>query len=384
MGLIECDVCAVISEFVHELGKRFDSDRKKVLCENIKLYAPGKCTDDSAGFIAFDSGGTRIKTRTGRFLVKRLNLNSDFLNDTEIEKLSFKINSLLYPDMVSDSNIKILTGADITDAYEKSIGSSSCMTGSNSNYTKMYEQNPKIFRLVIARTVKNSARALLSKLDNGLFLLDRIYSDSSGAYDILRSFGKSQKWLYSESGCVYDFNGKECSKKDITVSAVKYINGNVPYMDSLKYADYVDDNTLNLRASYDSHYDVCLETTNGYINDDNTDSCSNCNESFYTRNLVRAHDSDNHYCENCASDCLHFCENCENDIDGDITTVFSRRGNEIMVCSDCYESDYTRCDNCGDVHHNSNIVQNGDNSYCLDCNLENLEIENAKKEVESE
>ena len=124
----------------------------------INYKYPGKPDDESTGFIAFDvPGKDRLKLKTARYLTRKCKLGEiASLSDEQIRNLAEKINSLLWT-VEELNNVELICGDAITNAYAKNVGGSSCMTGGNSSYTRLYEINPARFKMLIMRSNNDSA-----------------------------------------------------------------------------------------------------------------------------------------------------------------------------------------------------------------------------------
>ena len=79
-------------------------------------------------------------------------------------------------------DVKLLSGEEITEAYRDEIGSHSCMTGPSfkrQRDVRFYAHHPTRIQLVLfpfERANGGYARALLWKLDDDTYMLDRVYT----------------------------------------------------------------------------------------------------------------------------------------------------------------------------------------------------------------
>lgn len=71
------------------------------------------------------------------------------------------------------------------------------------------------------------------------------------------------------------------------------------------------------------------------------------------------------YCEDCKQG-GEWCEDCE-EYCHETFLVYDPRGYERQVCESCLNENYTRCERCGDYHHNDVIVEVDGDYYCDEC-----------------
>lgn len=122
-----------------------------------------------------------------------------------------------------------------------------------------------------------------------------------------------------------------------------------------------------------THRRDCMYTIDGrtYCTDCINDyfvQCEECGEwlPIDDGEFVTTEDTGNTYCYSCAEHVLHQCEDCGEwyaHTDRIIETV-----NGHMYCENCFEnSDYVRCEECGDVIHYDDAQLIDDVWYCDDC-----------------
>jgi len=311
------------------------------LAEKLNKYQPDKPKDGTVGFLAFNSGSKRMKIKTGRFLAKKLQLNNGVLPDEVIQKIAAQINEQLF----SDLRVELCTGEEITINYYKAVGGSSCMTGDNYKKTKLYEVNPDRFHQLVMYLANDSARAIVSKLDNGQYLLDRIYSSNSYLNQLMENYAKKHNWYYRKYNsagvsCLL-LNGKEVTDYSIfVVSGLKYKDGEIPYTDTLAYYR-IEGNTLTLLHPQAGYYEG-RTNTEGYLEESCT--CTVCGEDCREDETVTINDE--RVCEDCLEHDFVYCDECEEYVHyNDIQYVSST---EMHVCDACLSDYYTCCDNCGE------------------------------------
>ena len=316
--------------------------------------------DGSANRIAFNvgNGKPRMKIKTGRFLTKKLQLNSGYMNDQMIQSIASKINMHLF---ASEIRVKLLNGSKITEAYKNEVGTSSCMTGYDAGKTRMYESNPDRFQMLTMHYADNSARAIVHKLDNGKYLLDRVYSDDEELKDKMRDYAKDHDWYYRENDepCGYGISGID-DYSGIIVSGLVYDYGEIPYMDTLteyRISGYKMD-IFHSCAGYSA--DGNLDNTNGSLEECNT--CEDCGETMCEDETYCINDS--YLCRECVDENYTFCERCEEYCRNDDCTHIADKN--IYVCDYCADHHYNRCEDCNDYYESLTSI-NDEKYVCESC-----------------
>ena len=340
---------------------------EEVVKNRLEEFDPGKPTDGIPGYLAYSHGGKRMKTRTGRFLTKKLQLD-DKLNESTIRQISDKINKALFAEM----EVRLDKGKAITENYRKHVGSSSCMTGCESCYTKLYEYNPDRFQQLVMFFVSDSARAIVHKLDNGKYLLDRVYSSSEHLKEEMKKYAAEKGWLWYDDGATQIQFGNEGFIDDyseIVVSGLVYEDGEVPYMDTFfKYK--VVDGKLNIyHDKATGRYDGTLDSTEGITEDGVL--CSYCEEIYNDRYIIVV--NGDCICEDCLHDNFVHCDHCNTWRQNAEPTViishsFSKMDMEVCEC--CIDF-YLECTKCEEWFREDDIETVGDNVVCSKCLSEN-------------
>ncbi len=317
----------------------------------INYQYPDKPDDDSIGFIAFNvQGKSRLKLKTARYLTRKCKLNEGAsLNDEQIRILSEKINSLLWTDEELN-NVELIRGKAITEAYKNEIGGSSCMTGCNYSYTRLYEVNPTRFEMLIMHSGNDFARAIVHKLDNGRKLLGVIYATAEHLLDEMQKYAIGQNWILCAD-----------NSQDKTVwimSGLYFCDGEIPYMDILTSGEIYDN---LLTVSYNSG-SFELRNQNGGLEGDH--HCENCGDHIYEDD-VYDDDDGNVYCEHCFNEKFIWCPNCGNAIHNNDTVYIQNK--EIHVCQYCADEHYYKCETCGNYFKLDNVQILDDSVYCENC-----------------
>ncbi len=318
----------------------------------INYQYPDKPDDNSTRFIAFDvPGKERLKLKTARYLTRKCKLNEvAVLNDEQIRILAEKINSLLWTNEELN-DVELVHGKAITKAYSDEVGGSSCMTGCNSSFTRLYEVNPTRFEMLIIRNNNDSARAIIHKLDNGQKLLGVVYTTAEHLYDIMQDYADKQGWDTCN-------NTDRCDRDHWIMSGLRFCEGEIPYMDVLTSGS-IDGNFLTV--SYNSG-EFELQNTNGSLG-----SGYQCESSEYYvhEDNICNDDSGNIYCEYCFNENFLCCPDC-----GDVahnTDAVYIQVKEIYVCQHCADKNYHCCETCGEYHILDDMQIFDDNTYCENC-----------------
>ena len=324
--------------------------------ENLNRLNPSACEDGDVGKIAFGPNDKRMKIRTSRFLTRKLHLNSGFLDDVQIRSIQTNIDDILFGDIIKTF---ISTGSDITKNYSNGVGGSSCMAGCCSNYAKLYENNPDVYSQLIIKRSNDSARAMVVKLDNGRFMLDRIYASAEDLIPKMKAYAKDQNWISGYYG-----NPGLCGvgSTDLIVTGLSYVNGEVPYQDTLGLGR-IRDGLLDLMANSDHDFDFTVDNTDGNI--DGGYSCCNCGghvpeDEYWTF-------SSEIYCNYCFDGIAFVCEYCEQTASQDNSRYIENEG--VHVCSSCAENHYANCDECEQYFSTECIrfIESENRQVCGEC-----------------
>lgn len=331
---------------------------------------PGTPDDGTAGFLAYNvPNKSRMKMKTGRFLARKLSLNSGFLPDDTIRGIADDINFYLFPDMC----FRLDSGDTIRENYRNDIdGGGSCMSGHHADYVGLYVDNPGVYRQLVMQYGNDMARAMVIKLDNGQFLLDRIYSSSSVLVEKMRQYAIAQNWYYrkhtgygSENIC--DPSGEDITDYDIfVVSGLQYTEGEVPYQDTLTQYE-IDGNRLNIgHVQASDSWDGTLDNTDGTLNG-GFYVCVNCEESV---NEDEVHSVDGeHFCDDCYCELFSTCEKCYEVVPcDDINFIVDKEEN---WCDCCTDDNAIVCGDCdGIVAEDYSHIESENKTVCISC-LEN-------------
>lgn len=337
---------------------------------------PDKPEDNTSGFLAYnipDNPYKRVKMKTGRFLTRKLNLNGEFLTDVALRNIADTINNELWPDC----KYHLVSGSEIQIAYENAIGGRSCMTGGSADKVGMYVDNQDTYRLAVMSYNGDSARAIIVRLNNGSFFMDRIYSTCSLLEDKLIEIAEKEGWFYrtsSQAGVmgISDYNGKPVEDYSIfVVSGLEFVDGEIPYQDTLtRYA--LSKTGCRISICHNRNGMACdgvLDSTEGYIaGGEDYDNCYECEDNLHTDNLIYVEGAGCSYCESCWSELFFNCEYCDETATRDDMIEIVDRSQ--WWCEDCASSHATKCSECGEINvEEYNLIE--DCIYCYSCE-ENL------------
>lgn len=142
--------------------------------------------------------------------------------------------------------------------------------------------------------------------------------------------------------------------------------------------DYNDGSSRPDNDDYQTCYN-CGDRTYNYYVVDGEFYCSDCYRDLFV-NCVRCgcdvaeddaiYDYDgNPFCPHCADQYLSQCEDCEEYVYSD--TMYAVRDSDDVVkyvCTNCFESNYTLCDECGEYYEDLNEAYDSEGNRCNVCN----------------
>lgn len=329
------------------------SPGKRSELEKFRWLRPDKPKDNVFGYIAYevtpDGSKARMKIKTGRFLTRKLGL--DYMSSDSLKNLVDAINELFWP-AADGAGVELLTGDAIIDAYRDEVGSESCMTGDNCDCVRLYAMNPDRFSLLVLRLGNDSGRAIVSTFDDGRCLLDRIYASCADIANRMIVYARGQGWL------IRDYVG---AGPGWQVSGLRWVDGGIPYMDTLCYGTIADDGTLTVSAWQG---DFKLTTRDGYIE---SKQCMECDCCVNAEEAI--HVGDGYVCGSCFDNYYTYCDDCnEATPRTEITAVQDQFGN-WDICNSCLERHYFRCDECHEYFREGGVVliSEPDCAVCHDC-----------------
>lgn len=359
---------SIADEVIEVRGSNAMLSRSYILRDLLIKFEPTTPDDETYGFIAYAvPDKDRMKMKTGKFLTRKLKLNTNYLNDLSLRRIADSINSIMNPTC----DYRLDSGEAILQNYQNCIGGNSCMCGSYARYVGMYVDNPRVYRQAIMICGNDSARAMVIKLDSGNYFMDRIYSTNSDLIDKMIDNAKSNGWFYRRHTSAGSFAICTCIGEQIsdysnfTVSDLEYTDGEVPYQDTLTLYKLSNNGKLSI-AHNDSGLlsDGVLDSTEGYVGESNMESCYNCGGNYSQDELIYSERTENDYCESCYSETFSTCDRCEEtEFSDDMIHV---EDVDQYWCESCVDNYAYKCSACSELNTTDfEVVE--DNTYCFDC-----------------
>jgi len=207
----------------------------------------------------------RTELGVGRFATKIAQKAGKNFTPTQINTFVDKFKAYIDFQTTKKDKFEVVSGEDIRkwydeDTYEDAEHhlSNSCMRYARcQRYLDIYVENPNQVSMVILKgTVPNKiiGRALIWKLKDGDYYLDRPYANNDEDINLFKEWGRSKG--YSVYGANYNHKEVELDKSNFSY---------YPYMDTFKYLNR-DDKTLSTDANeYDNGNEdwIRLEDTSG-------------------------------------------------------------------------------------------------------------------------
>ena len=326
-----------IIKAIHKQHGQEHTHQIAIVVRSLRELQPDKPEDETQGFLAYNvPGKARMKMKTGRFLVRKLGLQT-LLPDTAVQTLASKINAELFPGF----GIRLDSGDDIRENYRDKVGGCSCMTGDCADYVGLYCDNPTRFSQLIIEQNGDSARAMVFHLDSGNTMLGRVYATCEYLKQRVRDYAEQQSWT--------TLGG--------TMSGLEYTDGEVPYMDNLQ-SYRIDGGLLTIGS--------CLDRAMGKLTSqcgslDSGTSCLNCNE-IVSEDCSYCDDYGNTYCEVCWDELLSCCNICGETVPKDDIEIVDE---DQYWCENCIDNHAKQCESCNKFITDA-VDVDGD-SYCPSC-----------------
>lgn len=265
------DLSDIIIEGIFEVARRIEiinTNKYDEIKNRCLKYKPTYTRGKAYNTVSFTDYGQskRVQIKLIRFLSKKLDIRRNMferapndLDENELKRVTEHLQEVLWPSKIKS---ELVSGSKITESYKNRVGNKSCMTGSNSIYTQMYEMNPDKVKLLIVRAGRQSARRLIWCLDNGDKLADRIYCCSTLMNKKIKEITESIQ------GIKFDYEKQSdwclCELKNILrVSGLKWEVGKIPYIDTFRYGCIHPDNTLRVSFYRLTPEDKRMESTDG-------------------------------------------------------------------------------------------------------------------------
>ncbi len=195
------------------------------------------------------------------------------INDKDVEEFVNNVVAYLKINRADEnSEIEEVQGEDIRfwyhpDNYQTMSGElgSSCMAKVEAQpYLDIYCKNQDRISLLILKSKEGKliARALLWKLDNDKFFMDRVYAILQSDAKIFYKKAKEKGWIYKNGKSSIKFNDSEYDK-ELKVSLEFLDFRKYPYLDTLSFLDWRTDKLRSRLPRHSNYYELC-DTDGGY------------------------------------------------------------------------------------------------------------------------
>ncbi len=261
-----------------------------------------------------------------------------------------------------------LKGQAIVDAYRRSVGVSSCMTGcEGAEYVTMYATDPdKISMIVLKVDGVVSGRAILWKLDEPIegitHHLDRTYPQSDKVCALY------QRYAEKRGNCTTYSQGDLPRSATCTVPAPD--NEAIPYFDTFSGVNVRTVNGVRCFVATRGCADYDGDSTEGgaLFNGDCYIYCAGCDERISQEDA--SSDGWDSYCYSCFEERFTCCAQCGETIRFDACGTHEVEGGEY-VCQYCKGAYYSVCGVCDElVHTNTKMhgsIRVDGESTCREC-----------------
>lgn len=272
-------------------------------------------------------------------------------------------------------NNQLRIANNIQGEYNEETGGSSCMTGLDSIFTAVYDQNDNVDLLVVEYG-KYTGRVLLWDTNEGPRVSDRIYVENDLLYyPIIRycldnGIRLRRHNAYGEGNEYYD----DKFSVNVNWEDMEY----APYFDTFMRTDgpCLGDTATHFQKSTNCSYS--LTDTHGQV-----DFLENCHTCICCEAYINI-ESGEHYtdpdgdicCEYCYSERFSVCDCCGETTSNDYITPIEGRRYTEFYCEYCTLNYAHYCEDCGEHYHVDNTTETIDTNelVCENC-ADNLYID---------
>jgi len=193
------------------------------------------------------------------------------INDTDVQLFVNELSALVKEGSSDSLSIEEVNGDEIIkwynkDNYKLPLGKlgGSCMASKDcQDFFQIYVTNKNVSLLILKDNEKLFGRALLWKLDNGEYFMDRVYTILEPDEIIFTNYAVKNGYYYRSNGTNvkinYYFNNEVVGDKKMSVDLDNSDFTYYPYLDTLKYLD-IDGKTL---SNDPKKHDYILTSTEG-------------------------------------------------------------------------------------------------------------------------
>jgi len=273
----------------------------------------GISKSDSESIVFTSPQGRPTVTTLGRLMTRHLGY------DPKKYSLAIQVLTDAYLAEVRRANVSfdIVNGADIVEAYNVEWGAHSCMTGSESKYTKFVQENKAIISMLLFKDKTTKARAFLWNTVQGDRVLDRIYPNSGWHVGVIKNWAHKLGIVQRVSDSLPSGSHIRLSNgKQYTVS-VKNKKNVWAYMDTFTFG-ICEDEEKSMFLLSNSHTLINsqfhLQTTSGRLR--NWNACHHCKDflgpgmNSYDIYLDRKDEYPKLWCEKCMLNFSFRCAEC--------------------------------------------------------------------------
>lgn len=324
------------------------------------------CLEETNKFI----GAKPQSIKVGRFSKKMLELVGKKFKDKDIEDFVNEFKSKVELSKDAFRNFQLVSGEDIIKWYNEENYSrentstlhSSCMRYEEcGEYFGIYVQNPEVCQLLIKLSDfdpdKITARALVWKLRNGDYFMDRIYYSKDSEVLLFKEYARNNGWAYKKAqntGSDFILMDDSNYSKTLEVKLEKWLFRKYPYVDTLSYlgddgvlrTDRRDSDCKELHQTDGSFTQGCEYCEDGY------NQCQECDGNGY-HDCSRCDGSGVIECRECDGDGSIECPDCDGEgEDSEGNECEKCEGNKKIECEECSgqgESECPECDGNGNV-----------------------------------
>lgn len=196
------------------------------------------------------------------------------ITDADIEKFFNNLSALIKLTRPSETTtFAIVKGEDIKKYYNNKnyqviagpLGQSCMSFDTMSNFFNIYSENEEQVSMLILRnntTDKIIGRAIVWKLDDGSYFMDRVYTLNSVDEKLFIQEAIKNGWYYRSNGRNISFykGNKPIGALTLKVTLDKSKFSYYPYLDTLKYLNLEDKTLTNVDSG---SYDYVLTSTTG-------------------------------------------------------------------------------------------------------------------------
>lgn len=176
------------------------------------------------------------------------------------------------------NNFEIVEGKDIAKWYNQdnyyackgTLGNSCMRYDFCGSYFKLYEDRAKM--LITTKNGGLTGRAIVWEMEDGIVLLDRIYTCFDYLENCFIEYAKEHKWWIRDDNSLLhtgddqywyspDDDYSQCTSREFKITLDKHYDY-FPYVDSFRY---YDENTNTISTRSDFEYTASLDSTDGEI-----------------------------------------------------------------------------------------------------------------------